>query len=84
MVTRAIAGETLLVPVKGRLADMRRIYSLDPVGAFVWERLDGVRTLGDVAGMVAEAFDNAPENAGEEVLAFAGELLAAGLVERKG
>jgi hypothetical protein len=37
VVSREIAGETILVPIRGKLVDMERIFSVNPVGAHVWQ-----------------------------------------------
>ena len=44
-VTREVAGETLIVPLRGKLADMQRIFALDAVAAFIWQNLDGQQDL---------------------------------------
>lgn len=73
-VTREIAGETLVVPIRGHLADVRRVFSLNPVGAFVWSRLDGTHDVEGLCAAVAEAFDVEPEQAEPSVRAFLAQL----------
>ena len=36
-VTRQIAGETLIMPVAGRVADLESIYVLNEVGSRIWQ-----------------------------------------------
>ena len=57
---RTIDHETILVPIKDNVGDMGCIYSLNEVGAFVWEQLDGKKTIGDVKNLVLEAFEGVP------------------------
>jgi hypothetical protein len=57
VVDRRIAGETFLVPVRGKLADLKGIFALNPTAAFVWERLDGRTGPGDIARALSEGFD---------------------------
>ena len=45
LVTREIVGETLLVPISGKLANMDDMFSLNDTGAYVWGRLNGRSTL---------------------------------------
>lgn len=78
-VTREIAGETLLVPIRGHLADLRRIYSLNPVGAYVWDRLEEAGDGGALAAAVAEAFEVEPAQAERDVRTFLDQLVEAGL-----
>jgi len=82
IVTRKVADETLLVPIRGNMADLQRIFALDPVGETVWGRIDGDRGFAELVAAVVEAFDVAPHTARADVREFLGELEAAGLVVR--
>lgn len=81
IVTRRVAGETLLIPIRGRLADLQRIFALDPVAEHVWERLDGSADLDAIRGSVLAAFDVGEEQAGRDIAEFVAALESAGLVE---
>ena len=48
-VSRRIEAETILVPIRNNVGDLDCIFSLNPVGALVWEQLDGVATWGSFA-----------------------------------
>jgi len=80
VVARHIAGEELLIPIRGRLADMQRIFALDPVAAHVWKKLDGSVDLDVVLQSVLATFDVPEERARKDVKAFVGQLEAEGLV----
>jgi hypothetical protein len=69
------------VPVRGRKGDLESIYNLNEVAAFIWSRIDGGTDAQGIADAVSATFDVAPDDALADVLAFAGELAAAGLVE---
>ena len=73
-VFRQIDDETILVPIKNNVGDMESIYNLNEVGAFVWEHLDGDKTLLDIKSMVAEEFEVAPEDAERDLMKFVGQL----------
>ncbi len=79
IVTRQVAGETLLVPIRGDLAGIQRIFALDEVSRFIWERLDGVRDVAALAAEVCAAFEVGAGQAIEDIGQFVGELKAAGL-----
>lgn len=83
-VTRLIAGETLVVPVRGQIGDLEAIYSLNEVGAFIWEQIDGQKGVAEVAAAVGGEFDVAPEDAEKETSDFIAALEAAGMIERFG
>ena len=84
IVRRTIAGETILVPVRGRTADMRRIFSLNPTAAFLWERIDGMRRVEEIVAALQESFDTTPEAARADVEAFLARALEEGLLEEAG
>jgi len=81
IVTRQIAGETLLVPIYGDLANMEKIFTLDPVAAFIWDQLDGTKSLKDIREGVIDAFDVKKEEAETDMSEFIDELLKARLID---
>ena len=80
IISRSIAGETILVPITGNLADMQKIFSLNPVGEFIWERLDGGKKLSEISGDVQTLFDVEKEEADADIREFVSELLREDLV----
>jgi hypothetical protein len=78
-----VAGESILVPIRSSVVDMRRLYGLDPVGAFIWHQLDGQRTVGDVAGAVVETFEVDAERALKDAAAYLDDLLRHELVVKR-
>ena len=62
------------------VAEMDYLFTADPAGSFIWSCLDGRRDLAAVARLVADEFEVEPPKALADVLAFAAELRAAGLV----
>jgi hypothetical protein len=78
---RSIAGESFLIPVCGRPVDMENIFVLNPLAAFIWERLDGEYTLEMVITDIIAAFKGEREQASVDANEFIGQLLANELVE---
>jgi hypothetical protein len=79
-VTRQIAGETLIMPVAGRTADLESIYVLNEVASRIWQLVGSPTTAERIAEVVAREFDVSPERAGEDVAEFLGALDARGLI----
>ena len=79
---RRIVDEVVLVPIRQNVADMDCIYTMNPVGAFIWEKLDGRATLGDLQAAVVEAYGADPQVAAADLLEFVQELESAGAVRR--
>ena len=56
-VTREIAGETIIVPIKGRVGDLDSIYTLNEVGTLIWQLIDGQKNIGQIVQAVRETYD---------------------------
>jgi coenzyme PQQ synthesis protein D (PqqD) len=66
-VTRRIAGETILVPVTGHVAELDSIYTLNEVGSFIWHLIDGRRSGQAIAEAVSAEYDVTLEQALRDV-----------------
>jgi hypothetical protein len=82
IVCRRIAEEVVLVPVEGELAHDQVLFFLDPVGEFVWQRLEGV-DLEALVGEVTAAFDVDEVTARDDLSVFVNDLAARGLATTK-
>jgi hypothetical protein len=56
VVTREIAGERILVPIRKQVADMAAIYVLNETGARIWNLLDGQRSLADIVEILVQEY----------------------------
>ena len=79
---RRIVDELVLVPIRQDVADMDCIYTMNPVGALIWERLEGGATLAALQAAVVDQFAADPQVVAEDLLEFLAELEAAGAVWR--
>lgn len=83
-VARRIAGEFLLVPLRGRLADLQRVYVLNPVGERLWESLgSGERTAEELLAVVVDAFAVGEEIARRDLAEFLAQLEQEGLLSHR-
>lgn len=80
VIARRIAGELFLVPLRGKIADLQRIFSLSPVGEFIWEMLDGHHETGHLREAVEGRFAVDGSIAEADLQEFIGQLLQADLV----
>lgn len=81
LLTRHIAGETIVIPIRGRLADMQQIFALNEVGEHVWRLIEQDRSVDEICEDVAQAFDISRAEAEADVREFLAALQQAGLVE---
>lgn len=58
---RKIVDESLLVPVHKDVADMDSIFTLNEVGAFIWEQLEEAATHSALETAVLLAYDADPQ-----------------------
>jgi hypothetical protein len=73
VIARRIAGETILVPVNRRAGEMA-LFTLNEVGTFVWERLDGERRLASITDEIEAVFEVEKPRASADVLEFMDQL----------
>jgi Coenzyme PQQ synthesis protein D (PqqD) len=81
VVARVIAGETLIVPIRGKVGDLASIYRLNGTGSLIWRLLESPRTIRDLGIVVAKEFDVKPDVASRDVHEFVREMKSVGLVE---
>jgi len=81
VVSRVVAGETLIVPVRGKVGDLASIYSFNETGSLIWKVWDAPRTVAEVVNAVAEEYQVDTERVQADVLQFVNEMLAVGLIE---
>jgi hypothetical protein len=79
-VTRRIAGETVIVPVRNDVADLDSIYTLNETGSFVWDLLDGKHTVAELIEAVVAEFEVARDVAAADVNRLIGSLRDEGLL----
>lgn len=80
LVYRKVADESLLVPIRGKLADMQRVFALNPVAALVWESLDGDTSISTIVQRITEKFNVDSETAENDAVAFLEELIDQDLI----
>ncbi len=74
VVFRKIENEYILVPIKSHAAELDYIYTLNEVGARVWELIDGARTVGDIRDIICSEYEVTPETAVADLDALLAEL----------
>lgn len=80
VVARVIAGETLIVPVRGGVGDLASIYSLNELGSFLWRQLQSAKTHEELVSLVLDEYDVTAEMAEQDVRTFLDKIKDAGLV----
>ena len=78
---RKIAEETILVPVHKDVAEMDHIFSLNEIGAFVWEQLEDLKTLHELVNSILDEFLVSLDDAHSDLEPFIGDMVEIGALE---
>jgi hypothetical protein len=84
VVSRVIAGETLIVPVRKGVGDLSSIYSLNPVASFIWDAIAQPCSQGKIVECIAEEFAGEAPQVEQDVKSFLAEMESSGLIEAVG
>jgi coenzyme PQQ synthesis protein D (PqqD) len=80
IVARKIADEVILVPIRGNLADMQRIFSLNTLAEFIWNSLDGQRPLRDIRNDISDNFEVEESTAKKDISELIDQLMDYNLI----
>jgi hypothetical protein len=81
IVSRVAGGETLIVPVRGKVGELASIYSFSGTGSLIWELLEAPRALQELISAVERECKVRTEQARRDVTQFVDEMFTVGLVE---
>jgi hypothetical protein len=80
VVSRLIAGETLVVPVRGKVGDLASIYSFNDVGTTIWAALANPTSINTLREIIECEYEVSHERAAQDVENFLREMQSAELV----
>ena len=80
VVSRVIAGETLIVPLRNGVGDLASIYSLNEVGSTIWEALRQQRNQTGIVELIRQKFEGDSDQIERDLKMFLSEMQSAGLV----
>ena len=84
VVSRVIAGETLIVPIRKGVGDLASIYSLNPVASAIWQVLAQPRTTDEVVDSLSQEFEAERAQIASDVESFLTEMQSNGLIRDAG
>ena len=68
IVSRKIADEFILVPIRQNVGDLESIYTLNETGARIWELIDGKMKVAEIKEKIIEEFEVTPEEAEKDII----------------
>ena len=68
IVSRRIADEFILVPIRQNVGDLESIYTLNETAARIWELIDGKIEVRGIKERIVEEFEVTPEEAENDLM----------------
>jgi hypothetical protein len=84
LVTRDVAGEKIIVPIKGHVGDLEGVFTLNELGTMIWELINGQTTARELIEAVRNEYDVGAAEAEKDVADFLHSLEEAGLIRPSG
>ena len=84
VVAREIEGEMIIVPLAAGIGDMEdELYTLNDTGKAIWGKLDGARTLAQIASELADEYDAPVADIERDVTGLVSELARRKMVTKQ-
>jgi hypothetical protein len=80
-IQRDVAGECILVPIRRTLTEANSIYVLNETGAALWNRIDGARSIREIASVFAEEYNVPTEQLNRDFETLLADLLSIHAIE---
>lgn len=69
-VVRKTGSDCVLVPVASNIADMNSVFILNETGIFIWEHIDGKRSVDEIIVALTDEYDIDTATARSDTMAF--------------
>lgn len=80
LIRREIAGDVILVPVGKTALENNGLFTLNELGSFLWDRLDGAKDETDLLRAVLEEYEVSEPEALEDIRSFLKDLTDLGIL----
>ena len=70
VVTRKTGNDYVIVPITNNIADMNSVYTLNETGAFIWEQIDGKRSVEEIINALIAMYEIDFETAEDDLFSF--------------
>lgn len=81
LVSREVAGETIVVPICRGVGDLDSVYTFNGVGRSLWQLLENAHSIRELAGWLATNYQVEPQQALVDVESYLAELQEVGLIQ---
>jgi hypothetical protein len=80
IVSRRIADEFILVPIRQNVGDLESISTLNEVAARIWELIDGKKKV-EIKDKIVEEFEVTPQQAEKDLIEYLKQLKKINAIE---
>ncbi len=84
VVSRLVAGEMIVLPIRNNVGDLTSLFSFNRTGATIWNALESPTTLQDICDVIDRKYDLSGMNMEQDVRIFVSELCSLGLAKALG
>ena len=78
---RKIVDEIVLIPIHQNVANMDAIFTLNEVGAYIWEQLEEPRTQDSLQTLILDEYDVDQQILSTDLAGFLGQLKEFGAIQ---
>ena len=82
VVSRVVADEAIVVPIRRGAADMDSIFTFNEVGTRLWAMIEANQSASDLAAHLQVEYGLSAEKAAADTEQFLAELVNAGLIDK--
>ncbi len=83
IVSRKIADEFILVPIRQNVGDLESISTLNEVAARIWELIDGKKKVREIKDVILDEYEVTPEKLETDIIKYIKELENIGAIQAK-
>jgi hypothetical protein len=84
LVARDLAGEKVIIPIRGKVGDLGSIYTLNGVANEIWNLLDGERSVSDIVNRLQQEYEVDPATLAADIRRLLDEMQQEGLIVAAG
>ena len=82
MVSREIAGEVILVPIRRNVGDLESVYTLNETAALAWTLFDGIHTVNQIQDQIITEYEVDEDEAERDLIELIQQLEEIGAIAR--
>ena len=82
MVSREIAGEVILVPIRSNVGDLESVYTLNETAALAWTLFDGSHSVNQILDQILSEYEVDEDGAERDLIELIQQLEEIGAVTR--